>query len=133
MSEINADFDAVVMEFMEDYPMTATYRTQVDGAYDPATGTTSFTTVDTEVEAILLDLTLSSNGLSTRHGTMVVAGDKQLIVRPPEKTDPLATPIVINTATDRVIVFGQDYKVVTYKEINPTGNDVILFDLYLRR
>lgn len=130
---INSDFDAVVMEFMRDFPMVATYVSQTDGVYDPATGTTPQTRTETEVEAILLDLTLSSNGLSTRHGTTVIAGDKQLVVRPPNKTDPLAPPLVINTASDRVIVFGQDYKVVTYKEINPTGNDVILYDLYLRR
>lgn len=133
MSLITDDFDRLVMDFMRDYPMTATYVQQTDGAYDPATGTVTSTTDEIEVEAILLDLTLSSNGLSTRHGTAVVAGDKQLIVRPPNKTDPDAAPLVINTATDRVIVAGHTYKVVTFKEINPTGPDPIAFDLYLRR
>lgn len=133
MSLIIDDFDRVVMEFMRDFPVTATYVSQTDGAYNPTTGTVSSTTTETEVEAILLDLTLSSNGLSTRHGTAVIAGDKQLIVRPPNKTDPDADPLVINTATDRVIVAGHAYKVVTFKEINPTGNDPIAFDLYLRR
>lgn len=130
---ILSDFDDVVMMFMDDFPMIATYVSQTDGVYDPITGTVSSTSKTTDVQAILLDLTLSSNGLSTRHGTVVVAGDKQLIVRPPNKTDIDAPALVINTATDRVIVNGQDYKVVTYKEINPTGNNPIAFDLYLRR
>ncbi len=130
---IISDFDDVVVEFMRDYPMLATYVQQTDGVYDPATGSMSSTTTQTVVDAILLDLTLSSNGLSTRHGTTVIAGDKQLVVRPPNKKDPLAPALVINTATDRVIVHGITYKVVTFKEINPTGDNPILFDLYLRR
>lgn len=130
---IISDFDDVVVEFMRDYPMLATYVQQTDGVYNPTTGSMSSTTVQTEVDAILLDLTLSSNGLSTRHGTTVIAGDKQLVVRPPNKKDPLAPALVINTATDRVIVNGIPYKVVTFKEINPTGDNPILFDLYIRR
>lgn len=133
MSLIIDDFHKVVLEFMREYSLIATYVSQTDGAYDPSTGAVSSTKTEIEVEAILLDLTLSSNGLSTRHGQTIVAGDKQLVVRPPNQTDPLASPLVINTATDRVIVNGQDYKVVTFKEINPTGTEPILFDLYLRR
>lgn len=130
---IISDFDDVVVEFMRDYPMLATYVQAASSTYNPATGSVSSTPVETEVDAILLDLTLSSNGLSLRHGTTVIAGDKQLVVRPPNKKDPLAPALVINTATDRVIVNGITYKVVTFKEINPTGNDPILFDLYIRR
>lgn len=131
---IISDFDDVVLAFFRDgWSFTATYISQTDGVYNPTTGTVSSTTTEIPVEAILLDLTLSSNGLSTRHGTTVIAGDKQLVVRPPNKSDPLAPPLVINTATDRVRVHGQDYKVHTFKEINPTGNDPIIFDLYLRR
>jgi hypothetical protein len=89
--------------------------------------------VTTQVEAILMDLTLSSNGLSTRFGTLVIHGDKQLLVRPPHKADPDSPMLTINTATDRVVVNGIEYKLVTFKEINPTGADPILYDLYIRR
>lgn len=134
---IISDFDDVVFQFVQDYPLLVTYVQQTDGVYNPATGSMSSTTTETEVDAILLDLTLSSNGLSTRHGTAVIAGDKQLLVRPPNKKDPLAPALVINTATDRVQVPTSEgvitFKIVTFKEINPTGNDPILFDLYIRR
>lgn len=127
------DFHQVVLDFMLDYGTTATYIQEVLGVYDPATGTASGTSVQTEVQAILQDLTLSSNGLSLRFGTLVVAGDKQLLVRPPERTVPDADPLVINPASDRVTVGGHTYKVVTFKEVNPTGDEVVLIDLYLRR
>jgi hypothetical protein len=127
------DFDHTVLEFIREYGFTAQYIKQADGEYDPATGTVSSVITQVPVEAILMDLTLNSNGLSTRFNTLVVAGDKQLIVRPPNKTDPAAPALSINTATDRVLVNGIEYKLVTFKEVNPTGADPVLFDLYIRR
>jgi len=127
------DFDNTVLEFIRDYGFTATYVSTVDGEYDPATGSSPRTVTPTPVEAILMDLTLNSNGLSTRFGTLVVSGDKQLLVRPPNKTNPTTPVLAINTATDRVKVKGVEYKIVTFKEVNPTGSDPILYDLYIRR
>lgn len=126
------DFDIAVMEFMQENPLTAMYIKAV-GEYDPTTGEVVETVTEIPVEAILMDLTLQSNGLSTKFGTLIVAGDKELYVRPPNKTNPLNAPLVVDSANDRVRVNGFEYKVVTSKEVNPTGVDPILFDLYIRR
>lgn len=127
------DFDQAVLEFIKESGFIAYYVRQADGEYDPATGTVPVTTSQRPVQAILMDLTLNSNGLSTRFGTLVVSGDKQLLVRPPHKTYPTDPKLAINTATDRVLVNGLEYKIVTFKEINPTGADPVLYDLYIRR
>jgi len=128
------DFDTVVMEMMQEFPMEAIYIKQSEGSYNPATGTVSpSTTLETPVQALLFDLTLQSNGFSVKFGTLIEAGDKNLLVRPPNKTDPLAPALVVNPATDRVVVAGVTYKIVTFKEVNPTGTDPVLFDLYIRR
>lgn len=127
------DFDLAVLEFMNEMGFTAQYVQTANGEYDPATGTVTPVVTQTPVQAILMDLTLSSNGLSTRFGTLVEQGDKQLLVRPPHKATEGATPMDINSASDKVLVHGVEYKVVTFKEINPTGADPLVYDLYIRR
>lgn len=126
MAQSLDDFHFIVSEFFEEYKFIAQYVKQLDSVYDPATGTMTSSKLEVPVEAILLDLTLNSNGLSTRFGTLVIDGDKQLLVRPPEY-------LKIDTATDRVMVHGIQYKLVTFKEYNPTGDQPILYDLYIRR
>lgn len=113
--------------------MTAFYVKQTTGDYDTATGASPTSTTQVPVQAIVMDLTLSSNGLGLRPGTLIEAGDKQLFIRPPERTDPMAAPLQIDMATDRVIVNGTKYKVVTFKEVNPMGSEVVLIELYIRR
>jgi hypothetical protein len=127
-------FDECVLGIFREFPiLIAQYKTYTDGPYNPDTGSVSQTVTSTDVEAIMMDLTLQSNGLSTKFGTLVIAGDKELFVRPRHKTNPTKPIMAINPATDRVVVNGITYKIVTFKEINPTGADPILYDLYLRR
>lgn len=129
-----SDFDRAILEFFVDFGFEATYIKQLgDGVYDPATGENVITTVEIPVEAILLDLTLQSNGLSTKFGTLVQAGDKELYIRPPEKTDPLRLPLVINPANDRVRANGVEYKIHSMKELNTTSTESLLYNLYIRR
>lgn len=127
------DFDHTVLEFIREDGFVAQYK-KMSGTYNPATASLTSSASETiEVNAILLDLTLQSNGQSTRFGTLVINGDKQLLVQPPNKANPLAPALEINTATDRVVVNGVEYKIVTFKELNPTGTDPIYYDLYIRR
>jgi hypothetical protein len=130
---MNEDFHQVVLEFMEEYPMTVEYVQQSDSSYDPSTGDVNFTATVLELRGIVLDLTLQSNGLGLRPGTLIEAGDRQLFVYPPNKNDPDADPLVVDIANDRVRIEGIEYKIVTFKEYNPTGNDTIVFDFYIRR
>lgn len=126
------DFDEALSEFFEEFGFEATYL-KYENSYNPNTLKNAQTLTEIPVEAILMDLTLQSNGLSTKFGTLVVAGDKELFVRPPNKTDSSADPLVIDPSTDRIRVNGIVYKIVTMKEINTTSTEPLVYDLYIRR
>ena len=96
-----SDFDRMILEFMRDDPMTCHYQKSSAGTYDPSTGELAVTLVEVPCSGILLDMTSNSNGLSSKFGTEILAGDKELYLLPPEKVDPLATPLVIDTTADR--------------------------------
>lgn len=128
-----SDFDLTVLEFIRESGCSATLIKEATGAYNPATGTVASDTDEIAVEAILMDLTLQSNGLSTKYGTLVEAGDKELYMRPPHKTNPLLGEIEIKPASDRIRVGAVTYKIVTFKELNPSASDPALYTLYLRR
>lgn len=127
------DFDATVLEFIKEQGASATLMQRTEGAYNPSTGTVG--TVDTLIacEGILMDLTLQSNGLSVKYGTLVEAGDKEFYMRPPHKTNGSPSPVVISPASDRLKIGNVTYKIVTLKELNPTAADPVLVSLYLRR
>lgn len=127
------DFDVTVLEFIRESGGPASLLKQATGDYNPATGTVATLGDEIPVEGILMDLTLQSNGLSTKYGTLVEAGDKEFWMRPPHKTDPLLDVVQIIPASDRLRIGSIVYKIVTLKELNPTGDDPILISLYLRR
>jgi hypothetical protein len=126
------NFDFTVMEFMRENPMTALHI-RTSGEYDPAQSKVVEVVKTTPVEAILLDYTLQSNGQTSVTGTNIKAGDKQLFVRPPHKSRPGTPPLEIDSTTDTIKVAKILYKIVTVKEINPSGVDAILYELQLRR
>lgn len=126
------DFSCSVLEFMREYASQAQYISISEGSYDPSNGSAAEVRTSIPVDAILLDLTLQSNGLSAKYGTLVQAGDKQAYIRPPQ-TDAVPVSLVVNPVSDRIVIAGIEYKIVTFKELNPTGSAPVLFDLYLRR
>lgn len=126
------DFDAVALELVTEFGGDGTYISQTQGVYDPSTGSVGVTTTETPVTVALLDLTLQSSGLSTKYGTQIMTGDKEAYVIPPNKTGGSALP-PIAPSLDRLVVAGVSYTVITFKEVNPTGTDPILYTLYLRR
>lgn len=132
MSSAN-DFDRMILDFMNDDPCTAYYQKSNAGAYDPSTGELATTLVEIPVQIILVDMTRNNNGLSSKFGTEILAGDKECFMRPPEKADPLMIPLVIDTTADRLRVGSIMYKVQDMKEANPTGAAPILYNLMLRR
>lgn len=127
------DFDATVLEFIKEEGASATLIQRTEGAYNPSTGTVGTTDTLIPCEGILMDLTLKSNGLSTKYGTLVEAGDKEFLLRPPHKTNGFPSPVVISPASDRLKVGSITYQIVTLKELNPTAADPVLVFLYLRR
>jgi hypothetical protein len=127
-----SDFDRMILEFINDDPMTATYLRYIE-EYDYATSENVLVEIATPVSGILLDFDRTSNGLSSKFGEMVLAGDKDFYMLPTQKRDPLATPIVPNTTSDKISVAGITYKCHVVKSSDPTGSSPLLYNFMLRR
>jgi hypothetical protein len=131
------DFDEAVAELISEFGFSSSgenkYRKIIAGTYSAELGEVSTTVVEYPIQAVVTDLTLQSNGYSVKYGTMVQAGDKEVFVRPPHKVGTTPAPITIDPATDVIEIRGVVYKIVTQKEVNPTGNDPILYSFYVRR
>lgn len=124
------DFAATAFELVAALGSEATYTSVAQGEYDPATGVSIVETTQT-VKAVLLDLTLQSNGLSLKYGTEILAGDKEAYVIPPQRHG--GSPISVTPMADKLTMAGVEYTVVTFKEVNPTGADPYVYFIYLRR
>ncbi len=134
MSSAESDFlYSVIIPFMQDDPCIATYHKYQQGAYDPATSEYTTTQVDIPVQVLVQDLTRNSNGLSSVFGSEVLMGDKECYMLPPNKGSSFALPLAIDTTSDRITVGGISYKVTNSKEANPTNQNVILYQLLLKR
>lgn len=125
------EFDPMVLEFFSECGVDATYS-KVTQTYDPTDGDMAETSVTWDVQAIVLDLSLQSNGFSLKYGTLVQQGDKEVFIRPPKKVDGTSN-FTVDPANDKILVGSKVYSIVTYKEVNPTmGDDPILFMFYVR-
>lgn len=132
MTSAASDFDQMIIMFMADDPMTATYLQYIE-EYDYATSENILVEVTTPILGILLEFDRTNNGMSSKFGEMVLAADKDFYMLPTQKRDPLATPIVPNTTSDKIIVAGITYKCHVMKETNPTGAAPLLYNFMLRR
>ena len=128
-----SDFMGMIMEFMNDDPVILQYVKSQAPVYDVTTSTNTTTKVSYPTNGILLDFTHTNNGLSSKFGTEIVAGDKELYMLPPNKYDPMQLPIVIDTTQDQVVIGNLTYKCMVMKEVNPTGSNPILYNFLLRR
>jgi hypothetical protein len=78
------------------------------------------------VRAMVFDYTLQSNGTQTQPGTLIQVGDKQVFVAPPPGM-PRVRP-----ERDSLIVGDKKFKIITYKELNPTQSYNVLIELFVR-
>jgi hypothetical protein len=125
-------FDLAVAELMDEFGFLATYM-QGTGTYNPSTGVNNISYREIQVQAIQMDLNLRSNGVSVGQGTLIQDGDKQLFIRPPNKTDTDSDPITINPEADKIKINNTVWRILTSKEINTDASNQILFELYIRR
>ena len=107
--------DSLLLEFGQ----AVTIRTQTPGEYDPATGTAAITVVDTVGNGCVFDY--GSNAID---GTMIVAGDKQLLLSPVGMSEP--------GVDDLAIVGGISWRIVSVKTTAPAGV-AVLFECQLRK
>lgn len=127
-----SDFDGCVEEFMEDFGGPATVVIRGPQKKDPVTGDLIYTTTDYPVKAILLDIMKTLSGVGTVSATTIQNGDKVCFIQPPEKVGNPALP-KLDPAKDTVIMGGITYKVVTVKETNPSTDNLVMLEVYLRR
>lgn len=130
---IMTEFDPMVMEFFSEYGVAGQYvKTSV--TFDANTGEASDTSTSQDVQCIVLDLDLQSNGLGVKPGTTIEAGDKQIFIRPPNKVDSGVSNFSVDPATDKIVVGSDEYHIITFKQANPTmGADPTLFIFYVRK
>ena len=129
-------FMRVVKKEMDRYGCDVTIIRDIssESDYDPVTGTTPQNIEEYPCRGILFDLTLQSNGDGYKHNTLISQGDKQLFIQPPEDDgwyqDNEATTIIPNK--DSIRIGDKLYKVITFKQINPSTQDSVLFECYVR-
>lgn len=119
------DLERAAYELVTEFGAPAVYSVTTT-EYVPG-GQVVASKLDYPVKAVVLDLTLQSNGLSTKYGTEIKAGDKEAYVLPP------SGGLVIKPDSDTLAFGGVVYTVATFKEINPTGAKPYVYMLYLRR
>lgn len=128
-----SDFLRMIIDFMNDDPMTATYHQFAQGSYDFSTDTYTTVPIDTPVRAILLDLDRTNNGFSSKFNTLISSGDKELYMFPTQLADNLAAPIVPDPTKDSITVAGIKYKIHVVKSADPKGSNPLLYNFLLRR
>lgn len=124
----------VVRKEMDRYGFDLTIIRQEDSAYDTATGAVVETLVEYPCRGIIFDLTLQSNGAQTKPNTLIEMGDKQLFIQPPKDDgwyqENEAEAIYPNK--DKIKINGKLYKIVTFKQVNPSLSESVLWECYIR-
>lgn len=126
-----SQFDNVVRDMLGVAGGTGILRVFTDGAY--VDGEVTRTSTDYVVEVALNDFPQANSGEKSKFGTLIESDDKELMLRPINKTDPDATQPAIHANRDLVIINGTEWKILALKEINPSGVNTILYTAHLRR
>lgn len=113
-----SDLAKVSLDLLTRFGQTITRRACVAGAYVPATGTASQATTDTSRKGAVFAF---GAGVTFVRGQLVKITDKRLLV---DATGPVLE-------TDRFVIGGIEYTVVTMDEIAPAGTAAV-YDLHIR-
>jgi hypothetical protein len=128
-----SDFDAMVAEFMGEFGFTATYVKTLSSIPNDATGGVDTTSQSITINAIRAELFRPLNGSGTKANSLIQEGDLILYVQPTDKADEFADALVVNAATDSVIIAGETWAIVTSKLHATDPSDPILYELYVRK
>lgn len=126
-------FDRVVRNFFDKYAGTSTLIIENESsAYDPSNPAAyDNAPVEYTVRTMVFDYLPKKDGDTSIRNTVIAEGDKQLFIQPAEKVNGTAFP-KIQPNRDRVKVGDKTYKIVTYKEYNPSGSDRMLIECFIR-
>jgi hypothetical protein len=113
---------ATALRLLGSFGQAVTRRTVTAGAYSPSTGSATVTTADTSRTGAILDYSGSQQGERYIRGNLVKGEDRQLLL---DGTGPAEL-------SDRYVIGGTEYAVVSVSEIAPAGT-IVMFDIHLRR
>lgn len=94
--------------------------------YDVETSTMVNTVTTFNVETVVMDYTQKFSGFGTE-STLVKTGDKQVFVK---VVDGLPVPVA---GRDTLILSGEDFSIVSVKEINPSGIKAYVYEIFARQ
>lgn len=94
--------------------------------YNPETSTVIATETYYPVRVLVFDYIQKTQGATVQGSTLIQTGDKQMFVQP---TDDLPEP---KARTSRVVFKGVNYDVITVKALDPSGTNVLLYELFIR-
>lgn len=101
-----------------------------NGTYDASSSEYVVTEQSYIVKAAVFDFTLKNSGIQSEPNSLIQAGDKQVFVQPISDGLPLPK---IKPNRDAIKLGNEVWKITTLKEINPSYNDPILLELYVRK
>lgn len=94
--------------------------------YNPATSTATSPETSYTIRVLVFDYIQKNMGMNTDAGGLIQSGDKQMFVQP-QSTLPKMRPRV-----GHVLYQGMKFDIITAKEVNPSGGNVILHELFIR-
>lgn len=113
---------------MARYGGPATLLSVGPAVYNPATSESVPSETSYEVTAMVFDYTLQSNGTQTEKNTLIQTGDKQVFIKPLSAP----APTTFSPEKDFLILGGKRYRIITYKELNPSQSSNLLIELFVR-
>ncbi len=116
-----------VFNMMRQFGGTSTFTVSIEGPYDYETSTAPVIHVDYTVQTLCFDYLQKKDGIGTETSALIQNGDKQMFIRPKEGV-PFPIP-----RSDTVTYKGEKFNIVTAKDINPSGNLSVLWEIYLRK
>lgn len=128
------NFDALVDKFMDSYGFSCTIIRQGNN-YDPTTSENITTEQLIPCTGILFDYTLRQLGDKNVADSLIQSGDKQLFIKPVQKAEfgDLTTITNLFTSSDSIEIGSIRYKVITFKQINPTTANPYVWELSIRK
>lgn len=106
------------LQLLTEFGGVVTHRTFTTGTYDPATGLSGASFMDTSSLGALFDF---GPGQTQERGTLIQGGDKRLLLE----------PSVTVSLQDHFVINGAEYVIVSIGEVKPAATRV-LYDIHLK-
>lgn len=125
-----SQFDNTVTRLLSRYGGTGVLKVFSEGTY--LDGEVTLTPITYDVNIAIFDYPQSMAGDKSNFGTLVLEGDKQCYMQPVNKADNNYGSPTIKANRDLITIGSVEWKILTLKEINPSGANTIVYELHLR-